>query len=229
MESVITVIRRQVRQLIRLWLLTRACRELGRLPSGTPLPGHLSQRLARAWGNKEFAASPALLQVVWEQIHQTRGDILECGSGLTTIVLAVATQGTGRTVCTLEHEQAWAERVTRTLRHVRCVHARVHYTPLRSFGTYDWYSVPDRLEAGPFGLVVVDGPPGTTRGGRIGLLPIMRSHLCPGAHLILDDADRPGETEVMADWERSFGICRDRQPHLPANVALLRIPVDDSR
>ena len=229
MASVTTVIRRQLRRLIRRWLLTRACRDLARLPPGAPLPGHLSQRLVRGWGNEQFVASPSLLQVVWEQIHETRGDILECGSGLSTIVLAVATRGTGRTVCTLEHEQVWADRVTRTLRHLRCDQAQVHWTPLHPFDTYDWYAVPDRLEAGPFGLVVVDGPPGTTRGGRIGLLPRMRSRLCPGAHLILDDADRLGETEVMADWERSFGIRRDQQPHLPANVALLRIPLDDSR
>jgi hypothetical protein len=209
------------RRIRRRWIFARACRDLSRLSPQQGLPTELAERLARGWGNPGWEASTSLLQVVWAQVHGTRGAILECGSGLTTIVLGVATRGSGRFVRSLEHDPAWARRVTSALRRFRCHHAQVFRVPLKSFDTFDWYAIEPAGVGGPFVLVVCDGPPGATRGGRVGLLPCLGDQLAPGARIILDDAARPGEQAVVATWERNYGLVRSE---LTPDVALLTMP-----
>ena len=46
-------------------------------------------------------------------------------------------------------------------------------------------------------FVFCDGLVGTTRGNRYGLFPVMRDRLGPGTIVILDDAQRAGEVEIL--------------------------------
>ena len=64
-----------------------------------------------------------------------------------------------------------------------------------------WYKMPR-----DFALVVADGPPGDVKGGRFGLLPLLREHFAPGAVVLLDDAERPKERDVLAKWASEFGL-----------------------
>jgi hypothetical protein len=57
-----------------------------------------------------------------------------------------------------------------------------------------------------FSLVVCDGPPGSTKGGRYGLLPVLGGRLPPGSTILLDDAGRPGELELIKRWEAEAGF-----------------------
>jgi hypothetical protein len=59
--------------------------------------------------------------------------------------------------------------------------------------------MPDR-----FGLVVCDGPPSQTLGGRYGLAPVMKDRLGPGCVILLDDASREGEQEVVQRWAKEL-------------------------
>jgi hypothetical protein len=66
--------------------------------------------------------------------------------------------------------------------------------------------IPLRRTSPPaFGLVIVDGPPGTSKGGRVGLLPRLADKLQAGTVIVLDDCDRPGEQRVMAEWSLALG------------------------
>jgi hypothetical protein len=56
-----------------------------------------------------------------------------------------------------------------------------------------------------FPLVVCDGPPGSTKGGRYGLVPIMREWLKPGCVILLDDAGREQERAIARRWEAELG------------------------
>jgi len=53
-----------------------------------------------------------------------------------------------------------------------------------------------------FSLIVCDGPPGNSKGGRYGLLPIFGDRMTPETRILLDDADRPGEQEVLDRWKQ---------------------------
>lgn len=150
-----------------------------------------------AWCNPS-AAHPSLLEAIAHEAD--RGpSVLECGSGLTTLVLAQK----GCEAFTLEGSERWRSRNLRRAR-LAGVNPNIHHTPIRSYGSYDWYdlggvTLPDR-----FDLVVCDGPPSSTRGGRYGLLPTLFERL-RGARILLDDVHRGGEQAIVERWESEYG------------------------
>jgi hypothetical protein len=82
-------------------------------------------------------------------------------------------------------------------------YARVVHAPLE--GEPPWYAraALERLPD-PIDLLVVDGPPAEAPGEgerRAPALPALASRLVPGATVVLDDAERPGERAVLARWE----------------------------
>ena len=74
-------------------------------------------------------------------------------------------------------------------------------SPLRDYGAFSWYDPPLQELPDNFRLVVCDGPPGMTKGGRYGLLPVFGSRLPQGTVIVLDDADRPSEVELLNRWK----------------------------
>ncbi len=72
---------------------------------------------------------------------------------------------------------------------------------------------------------MVDGPPAYAAGhglARYPALPVLYDWLAPDATLVLDDAERPGEQEVLRRWERETGLDFDRRADR-AGVAVARI------
>jgi predicted O-methyltransferase YrrM len=197
-------LRSYLRQRHRGLVLRRALRSVGRTSSSAGLADRCFDDLTYAWNNDVWSASPAFMREIVRCAWQTRGAVLECGSGLSTLLLGVVAERTGARVWSLEHDGAWAERVRGALSRHKLRSAEVRCADLRSFGDYTWYSATDALPR-HIGLVVCDGPPGDTPGGRYGLLPLMREHLAPGCVILLDDAGRPGEQEVLERWERELG------------------------
>jgi len=137
--------------------------------------------------------------------RETEGPILECGSGLSTVLLGIVAARTGSRVYSLEHNAIWADRARRVLRACGIASVEILVGDLRSYGAYTWYDPPLDVLPKDFSLVVCDGPPGDTPGGRYGLLPVMRSHLKPGCIILLDDAHRTGEREIAEQWARELG------------------------
>jgi len=134
-----------------------------------------------------------------------RTRIVECGSGVSTVVLArlLRERGAGSVVA-LEHDERWARLVDELLRRQDLDGvARVLHTPLE--GDPPWYSrtsldsLPDEID-----LLVVDGPPADSPGEehrRAPALEFFESRLLDEATVILDDLQRSGEREVLARWE----------------------------
>jgi len=161
--------------------------------------------LLRGWGNVSMAAWEDFIRAFLRCARETEGPILECGSGLSTVLLGLVAARTGTKVYSLEHNAAWAERARRVLRAYGIASVEMLVNDLRSYGAYSWYDPPLDLLPSNFSLVVCDGPPGSTPGGRYGLLPVMRKRLKPGCIILLDDAHRPEEREIAARWARELG------------------------
>lgn len=181
--------------------LRRGLRSLRKDPRGSE---PVWQDLVDGWDDQRWAAGVEYLDAVAEQASVEDGPILECGSGLTTLLLATVAESTGSSVWSLEHDAPCHERVSSRLRRFG-LHANVQLTPLRDYGRFDWYDVePSALPS--FSLVVCDGPPSATRGGRFGLVPVLRQNLAADCSILLDDARRPGEREVLERWASEFGL-----------------------
>lgn len=156
--------------------------------------------LVYGWDNGTWSAGEEYLLTCLKTALKTDGPILECGSGLTTIVIGAMAQKLGKIVYSLEHMETWGEKVTKYLRKYDIDSVGLSVNRLHDYGDFSWYSPPfDRLPD-RFSLVVCDSPPGDTPGGRYGLLPIMRSRLAPGCTILLDDIAREDEQAIATRW-----------------------------
>jgi len=158
---------------------------------------------ARGW-----AAAPDALAELVRLIDRTAPEeVVELGSGVSTIVIARRLQqlGRGRLVA-LDHKPEFAAQTRSELaRHGLAEVASVLEAPLVDVRlgdeTWSWYTlgegVPARIDA-----LFVDGPPGTTGPlARYPALPLLRERLVPGATIFLDDGDRPDEQEAVRRWQ----------------------------
>ena len=162
--------------------------------------------LIYGWGNEGWSASDEYLRGCLNEALASEGTILECGSGLTSLAVGVVADRAGVSVYSLEHIEEWGERVRSIA--ARCGIRNVHIlaAPLRDYGEYSWYSPPPELLQYKFSLVLCDGPPGDTRGGRYGLIPAARNSLDDRCIILLDDAIRPEEQSTARRWETEMQL-----------------------
>src|ERR1043166_1725328 len=177
-----------------------AVRQVAELPFGVVPPRELLNELSMGWGNEGFAAQTDYLEEVSRQAARTNGPVLECGSGLTTIMLGLLAGRRGVQTWSLEHFPEWQARVTSVVERLEVPNVQICSAPLRSYGEFTWYDPPLSEMPDEFQLVICDGPPGSTPGGRYGLLPVMGKRLPARSIILLDDATRPGELECLQHW-----------------------------
>jgi hypothetical protein len=168
-------------------------------------PGEIPSRgvlveLSTGWANQGFSANVDYMEEVSRQATSTKGNIVECGTGLTTILLGLLAGRHGGRVWSLEHSPHWSARVEAVLARHRIPGIRVLQCPLRPYDGFWWYDVTGSTLPKEISLVVCDGPPGDTPGGRFGLLSVLGDRLGT-ATILFDDADRPGEKETLGRWE----------------------------
>lgn len=137
-------------------------------------------------------------------VHRAPAHIVECGAGVSTVLLARLLEqcGAGR-LTALEHDPGWAARVSRLLeREGLGGVAGVVLAPLADDGWYAAEGV-DRLPAA-IDLLVVDGPPADRaelEAARHPALGRLEPRLAADALVVLDDIGRAGEQGVLARWE----------------------------
>jgi hypothetical protein len=156
--------------------------------------------LIAAWGNSGWIAQVAYLRSCIATALSATGPTLECGSGLSTLLLGAVAQQRGHEHWALEHAPEWGERVARGLARYRLDAVRLCVAPLKTYAGFQWYDPPLSRMPPQFSLVVCDGPPGSTAGGRYGLVPVMRPYLAPGCVILLDDAEREQERAIARRW-----------------------------
>jgi hypothetical protein len=177
----------------------------GQIPSR-----ELLSDLIVGWGNEGYSANLDYLEEVARRSVETKGPILECGSGVTTILLGILSSRRKTEVWSLEHSSQWESRVTETLVTNGISGVHVCAASLLEYDGFAWYDAPLSKMPSEFTLVICDGPPGTTKGGRYGLLPVMGDLLPPGTTVLLDDAGRPGEIELIERWKTEFQFETER-------------------
>lgn len=178
-----------------------------------PSRDHIA-RLKDAWGGKAVGDVDYLLEVI-HQARKAQGPILECGSGLTTLLLGL--YANQQTVYSLEESSYWAKRISVALRWHRIGNVSIYEAPIRDYNAFSWYTVPPHLPSS-FSLVVCDGPTSHDKPGipRYGLLPIMGACIS-GAPILVDDISRPNEQLALDRWEQEYGarVARADVPSRP--------------
>ena len=170
------------------------------------IPAEILTELCTNWGNESWPAKEELLAAIAAHAWETEGTILECGCGLSTVLLALIARHKGQRVVSIEHIEDYAIAIRSTLSRFGLANTEILVSPLVAYGDYDWYELPEGtfLEQ-EISLVVCDGPPEATRGCRHGVLPLTLPFLRHGAVILLDDV-YSGGASVLARWKREFGL-----------------------
>lgn len=194
-------IKRPIKERLLRRSLRNAIETIRKLPVGKVPNREQLLQLMTGWSNEGFAANLEYLEAVAKNCVNAQGPVLECGSGATTIVLGLLSAKRNIEVWSLEHFDEWRDRVSDVLKDCDISGVHVCSAPLMEHGEFVWYSPPlDRMPK-QFSLVICDGPPGGTKGGRYGLLPVMGNRLPPGSTILLDDAGRLDEARLIKRWE----------------------------
>ena len=140
--------------------------------------------------------------------------ILELGSGSSTIIVSRALQLMGVSPdvhISIDHEERFLNN-TRELARLNAVDhlIRFEHCPLQPVDGFPnpWYSrIHDLAGDVQFDFVLVDGPPAYANGqgqAREPALSILRPYLASHAVIMLDDANRQGEQDVVQAWLKMF-------------------------
>lgn len=190
------------------------------LPANDVLPA------TRGW-----AASPDLLMVLVDLVITERPSlVVECGSGASTLWLALAIRrfGIDGRIIALDHDPVFGGKTRDLLvRHDVCDLAEVRDAPLESFRldgeTYSWYARRAWEDLTGVDLLFVDGPPATTGPqARYPALPLLNGSLSPVATAVLDDLIVPDMQKVLRLWLDAYPDFTSEILPLEKQAALLR-------
>ena len=202
--AILALGRRWYRQII-----ARIDAQTTRLQSAIGIAG--SSAIPVFWS--EHAITPEALKLLQHLVDgQTAPAVLELGSGVSTLLLAETFRRRGAgSVLSFDDDVRWAGHTTGKLRQegLEAI-AEVRAVPLDDVEAggrrSKWYDLSGLDGSARFDLIVVDGPP-SWQGDAMARLPALyqlRAHLSDRGVLVLDDAGRPGEQSVAAQWRRDF-------------------------
>jgi predicted O-methyltransferase YrrM len=190
------------------------------LPANDVLPA------TRGW-----AASPDLLVVLVDLVITERPSlVVECGSGASTLWLALAMRRSGidGRIIALDHDPVFGGKTRDFLaRHDVRDLAEVRDAPLESFSldgeTYSWYARRAWEDLTGIDLLFVDGPPAATgHQARYPALPLLSGSLSPVATVVLDDLVVPDMQKVLRLWLDAYPDFGSEILPLEKQAAVLR-------
>lgn len=213
-QKVLEAINTGYRQTEALVMLSRC------LPLRYPLPP------MRSW-----AVSPDLALSLYELVRERQPEwIIECGSGVSSIVMGYALQEIGHGhLIAFEHLERFVEIGTDLVaRHALSEHVEIVHAPLEPIelggASWQWYgkNVHSVLEGKKADLLFVDGPPGGTGPqARYPALPVLKAYLSPDALVVLDDAARADERDILERWLKEHPEFRSQYLRHEKGTALL--------
>ncbi len=177
-----------------------------------------------------WAASPDMLrEIVMQILTEAPELVLEASSGTSTLAIAYALERVGKgRVIALEHDAVYAERTQRMLALHGLLHrATVVHAPLVEHRINGaellWYDISKAAIDLPIDMVVVDGPPDTTRPmARYPAIPVLSSKLARSSRVLLDDGGRQDERATAERWAKEFKAASIQYLELEKGAWLLR-------
>jgi len=191
--------------------LKHALNEDSALQSLLGLPG----RSHLPWS--EFSITPDALQRFVSYIaFSDAKTVVECGAGVSTVVMArhFKTRGYGH-LYSVEGDAAWIDYISGLVKQdgneefVTFIHAplKTHTVGSREQLWYDREIVKERLKGLVIEGALVDGPQGNKgRFTRHAFVPFFSDQFSEGVFIMLDDGHRKDETQIAREWGQQLGV-----------------------
>lgn len=182
-----------------------------------------------------WAGSPDFLLRIADEIQERKPEVvMECSSGVSTLVVARCLQINGKGhVFSLEHDPEYAGATRKLLDKYGLVEwATVLDAPLVTTHTETpWYqeeSIPQDLES--IDMLIVDGPPAAVAPlARFPAVPRLSSRMATTSLIIMDDANRDDETEIVKRWLQMFPMLSYTDGRCEKGCALLEYNPSNNR
>ncbi|MEJ2609852.1 MAG: class I SAM-dependent methyltransferase [Candidatus Thiodiazotropha sp.] len=154
-----------------------------------------------------WSAGADFIQIIVDACFDLKPSlILECSSGLTTLMLARCCQinGNGR-IISLENGEEYAQNTRKYIEQYGLqAYSSIIHAPLTSVTfdqvEYQWYTT-TQIPEDTIDMLVIDGPSGFIgKNARYPAIPIAYPNLSHGSQVFLDDAGRQDEQEIIALW-----------------------------
>lgn len=138
-----------------------------------------------------------------------RINILECGSGQSTIAIAdrLRSKGNGK-IYSLEDNIDRFNLINRSIQqHELQDFCEIIHAPLipcfKNISSSLWYEIAEFNPSEAIDILIVDGPAALTKGTTLSRYPALsqlKKFLAEDAIVFLDDTDRDGEAEILNRW-----------------------------
>lgn len=177
-----------------------------------------------------WAATPELALITLDKIQQNKPDhIVEIGSGISTIISSYGLKQNGKgAILSLDHDATYAEKTRNQLeKHGVNNVAQVKHCPLVSYemdgSKWQWYDLSSVILPEKIDMVLIDGPPvKTNKHARYPALPLLAENLGEECTIIIHDAHRPSETEILEKWQALFPDFSLEIMNTEKGIAILR-------
>ena len=167
--------------------------------------------------DKRAIAPELALLLASKIIEQKPSLMLEMGSGISTVIGGYCLQKNdfGKLI-SIEHDRHFADQTRSAIRlHGLTDFVEVVYAPLRQTNRrndeYFWYDpfFLETISPRSVDLLFIDGPPGRLRKlSRYPAIPFLYETLSDDAVILVDDANRNDESEMINLWLRDFPSLR---------------------
>ena len=173
----------------------------------------MMQDIATAWSNPGYVGDAGFLLDLARLILRGRGPVLDCGSGISTIVAARLLAPRHERVYSLEQEEGWSRHVATRLAALGLDNVSVWHAPLRQYQDFVWYDLAGRALPSRFAVIACDGPRVLDteyaspfyEGWRVGVVPVLEAMGITFDHIILDDEEDERAQRLLARW-RGHGL-----------------------
>jgi len=139
------------------------------------------------------------------QLHRPKR-VLELGAGQTSLLLDALSTHYPMEVVAVEGDQRWRDDIGGRVRH----DVRLCAIEQRRYGRHSVpaYDLPQDVKTGSFNMIVVDGPGGARRFGRVGALDLVPDALAEDGVVLFDNVERRGEQDTVALAEERLAGAR---------------------
>lgn len=150
--------------------------------------------LIQGWGGNPFAAPADLLAAAYWLAKGATGSILEAGSGLSSIVMALANPGV--TIHCLEHDILWASKLKYVSQVYGIDNVEVHLAELKVYESGKWYDEATIPNVN-YSLALCDGPPRKISNRAI-FFEVLKDSIKDAVVLMDDATDEAALMSIMA-------------------------------